>query len=130
MALIIFPRGSSGSSDTSELTNLATLRKLSTDSNGNLCFDGHIVSNASVEIPYSVTLTKAMIGNKFIELPYDCDTSRIITLSIQGIQMTEGSDWEVIAKVWPEKDLIAWAGLGLEFIAQAGDNILISYYRK
>ena len=130
MALIIFPRGTSGGSDTSGLTNLSTLRKLSTDSNGNLCFDGNIISNSSVEVPYNITLTKAIIGQKFIELPNDCDTSRIITLSIQGIQMQQGTDWEVITKVWPQKDLIAWEGLGLETLAQVGDKILISYYRK
>ncbi len=129
MSLIIFPRGSSGGSDTSGLTNLSTLRKFSTDNNGNLCFDGNIISS-SVEIPYNVTLTKAIIEQKFIELPLDCDTSKIITLSIQGIQIQQGVYWEVHEQTYPDKDLIAWNGLELENLAQVGDKIFISYYRK
>ena len=130
MTLIIFPRNSSGSSDTSGLTNLSTLQKLSTDNSGNLCFDGHIISNSSVEVPYNITLTQAIIGQEFIELPYDCDTSRIITLSIQGIQLQQGTYWEVIEKTYPQKDLISWEGLELENLAQVGDKISISYYRR
>ena len=129
MALIIFPRGEDSSSG-SALPNIATLSKLATDSNGNLTFNGKIISNNSIEVPYNVSLTKQIIGQKFIELPEDCDTSRIITLSIQGIQMQQNTDWEVSEKTYPEKDLIAWEGLGLETLAQVGDKIFISYYRK
>ena len=129
MPLIIVPRreGGSGGSETSELTNLSTLSKLSTSSDGKLLFNGKVVSEKSIEVAYNVELSK---NQSSIELPNDCDTSRVITLSINGISLERGTFWEVIEKEWPEKDLIAWSGLELENLAQAGDKILITYYKK
>lgn len=131
MGLIIIPKSQyEGSGSSADLPNAATLSKFSVDNEGNLLFDGKIISTGSAEVPFFTILTKQHIRDKFIELPNDCDTSQIITLSIQGIQMQQGSDWEVIAKDWPVKDQIAWEGLGLETLAQVGDKIQISYYRK
>lgn len=132
MGLIIIPKSTydSGGGGSSDLPNAKTLAKFSVDNDGNLLFDGKIISTGSVEVPFNVTLSKQLISQKFIELPNDCDTSQIITLSIQGIQMQQGADWEVINQTWPNKDKIAWEGLGLETLAQVGDKIQISYYRK
>ncbi|MBR1485861.1 MAG: hypothetical protein IJ597_01220 [Synergistaceae bacterium] len=119
--------GSGGNVDTSELTNLSTLKKLSTTSDGKLAFNGKTVGEQGQEVTHYETLMK---NQKSIELPNDCDTTQAITVSINGLAVDENTFWEVIEKSSPEKDLIAWEGLGLETLAQEGDKILITYYRK
>ena len=135
MALIIVTQqemssGGGGSGDGHSHNNLSVLNKLSTDKNSALLFNGSQVGEKALEVAYNLVLTGQQVKQKFIELPYDCDTSRIITLAFQGISMQQDTFWEVIEKDSPEKDLISWGGLELENIAQAGDSISISYYRK
>ncbi len=127
MTIIIVPKQTNGGSGNVDLPNEATLRKLSTDANGNLSFNGKTIGEKAIEVKYGVTLTQ---GQRIIELPNDCDTSRAITLSFNGISLQEGEFWEVIEKSWPEKDCIAWTGLELENLAQVGDKISITYYKK
>ena len=83
-----------------------------------------------VEFPCDVVLTSQNISNKYIELPTDCDTSRVITVSLQGVTLQQGVDWDITERAWPDKDLITWSGLRLEDIARAGDSITITYYKK
>ena len=110
-----------------ELTNLDVLKKISVNSNDQLVYDGRVVGEKAIEVDYSVTLVK---NQDFIELPEDCDTSRAIILNIQGITTQKDTDWRLVEKNYPEKDLITWGGLGLEDIVQAGDTIVITYYKK
>ena len=136
MPVIIIPAATFYSSGTASAdghshTNIATLCKLSTDSNGKLCFNGSIVGEKAVETACNITLTDALVSQKFIVLPDDCDTSRVITLSLNGVAFSQGDAWQVSENVnSSETDLIAWDGLGLESIAQAGDILFISYYKK
>ena len=81
----------------------------------------------SAEVTHYVTLQK---GQTQIELPGDCDISQAITVSINGLAVDENTFWEVIEKSYPEKDLIAWNGFELETLAQEGDKIMITYYKK
>lgn len=119
---------SGGNADTSELANLSTLKKLSTTSDGKLAFNGKLVNTPQEqELTHYETLQK---NQKFIELPNDCDTTQAITLSLNGVSLQEGIFWEVREKDNPEKDLIAWDGLELDDLAQEGDRIMITYYRK
>lgn len=123
--------GSSGASaDGHTHSNLSILNKLSIDKNGVLSFNNSTVGEKALEVAYNLILSEQLIRQKYIELPNDCDISRIITLTLQGISMQQGTFWEVIEKSSPEKDLIAWQGLELEKIAQVGDSISISYYKK
>ena len=130
MPLIIYSQDGSSSGEGTSFPNEATLLKLGTNSEGNLTFNGKIVNANPLEVPLEVILTPEIISKKCIELPDDCDTSQIITLSIQGILTQRNNDWEVIAKDWPDKDLITWNGLGLDTLARVGDLISISYYKK
>ena len=112
-------------------SNITTLNMLSTDSNGNLCFNGNIVGEKAIETAYNITLTADIVAQKFIALPHDCDTSRVITLSLNGVAFSQGDAWEVRENVnYTNTDFITWDGLGLENIAQAGDKLFISYYKK
>ncbi len=122
--------GSGASADGHSHTNSATLNKLSTDANGNLCFNGKIVGEKAIETAINITLTDTQVQQKFIALPDDCDTSRIITLALNGVSFPINDFWEVRENVIDNNDFIAWNGLGLEAIAQAGDSVLISYYKK
>lgn len=123
--------GGGGSSDGHTHSNSATLNKLSTNSNGKLCFNGKEVGEAAIETAYSVTLTAQDISRKSIALSYDCDTSRIITLSLNGVAFMQGEFWEVSENVNSSTtDLITWEGLGLDGLVHVGDMILISYYKK
>lgn len=136
MPVIIVPAttfyGSGGASvDGHSHSNLATLSRLSTDTNGNLCFNGKIVGEKAVETAYNITLTENQARQKFITLPDDCDSSRAITLSLNGVSFAQGDFWEVRENVnSTDTDLVAWESLGLELIAQAGDKICITYYKK
>lgn len=112
-----------GSSSSTEFANASTLKKLSTDENGNLTFNGKVIAEKSIEIGYNVTLEK---NQSTIELPDDCDTSRAITVSLNGILLQEGEFWEVVEKSYPVKDFITLKGLDY----QAKDKIFITYYRK
>ena len=111
-------------------TNAATLSKLSTDANGNLTFNGKIIASNSIETGQKFTITNQEIAQKFLELPEDCDTSRIITLALNGLSLEQGEYWDVEEKTAPSKDLITWSGLELESLIQPGDKILVSYYRR
>lgn len=129
--ILVYPSstggGGGGTGSDHSHSNLSILNKLSTDSKGNLRYSGKIIGESAIETSYSVTLAK---GQKTIELPEDCDISRAITLSFDGITLQQDAFWEVIEKDSPEKDLISWVGLGLESLAQEGDKILITYYKK
>ena len=82
------------------------------------------------ETLYKVILTAEHIEQKFIELPEDCDTGQFTGLYIQGLLTEPNVDWELVERTAPDKDLITWDGLGLEQTAQAGDKVLVSYYKK
>ena len=137
MPLIIVPaatlqNSSSGgtSIDGHSHNNLATLNKLST-SNGKLCFNGKVVGEEAIEVAYNLTLTATQVVQKYVALPDDCDTARVITLSLNGVSFAQGDFWEVSENVNSSTtDLVSWDGLSLENIAQAGDSIFISYYKK
>jgi len=113
--------------------NADTLNKLSETEDGKLVFDGKVIgecdcNNAkTAEVTHYVTLNR---NQKTIELPGDCDTSQAIVLSLNGVILDENVFWEIIEKNYPEPDLISWKGLELEKLAQEGDKILITYYRK
>ena len=132
MPLVIFPRRlyMSDASSQDSLSNINTLRKLDTDTQGNLTFNGKTIAEKSIEVSYDLSVTKKLIKQKFIELPEDCDTSRTISLSLQGVMMQRGFDWNVIEHDWPDKDLISWDSLNLENTIQSGDKVSISYYKK
>ena len=125
-----FSGGSSGAEGHSH-SNSATLNKLSTDVKGNLCFNGKIVGETSIETACNITLTDTQVQQKFFALPDDCDSSKVLTLSLNGVSFAQGDFWEVRENVNSSNtDLVAWDGLGLEHIAQAGDKVIISYYKK
>lgn len=111
----------------SELQNLDVLKKISVNDNDELVFDGRVVGEKATEVNYNISL---VAHQEFIELPYDCDTSRAITLTIQGITTQKDVDWRLVEREYPEKDLITWGGLGLQEIVQTGDKIFITYYKK
>lgn len=126
MALKIFTRAEFSSG----ISNSTTLSKLSTDTNGNLTFNGKVIASNSIETGQKFTISNQEIRQKFLELPEDCDTSRIITLALNGLSLEQGEYWDIEEKTAPSKDLITWAGLELEGLLQAGDKILVSYYRR
>ena len=129
-AVRFYEAGTGGDAEGHSHTNFNTLNKLSTDTEGNLCFNGKIVGEKAVETACNITLTDAQIRQKFIALPHDCDTSRVITLSLNGVAMPQGDFWEVRENVNSStSDLIVWNGLALDTIIRAGDKIFISYYK-
>lgn len=136
MPLMIIPAatyyssGVSSSADGHSHLNSATLNKLSTDSNGNLCFNGKVVGVIPVEKSYSITLNQNHILQKSLPLPDDCDSSQAITLSLNGISLPRGTFWEVSEQNYPEPDLISWNGLELQHLAQSGDTLIVSFYSK
>jgi len=123
-----------GGETTQTFENAETLGKFSENENGELVFNGKIVGSGNenntskaLEVTHYVTLQK---NQKFIELPGDCDISQAIVLTLNGIVINQGDFWTVIEKTYPEKDLISWEGLELETLAQEGDSVLITYYKK
>lgn len=84
----------------------------------------------STETSLTLALTEQHIAQKGVKLPDDCDASKAIIFTLQGMVMQRGTAWVVIENEYPELDLISWAGLELDGFAQAGDKILITYYRK
>ena len=111
-------------------SNINALNKLSIDTNGNLCFDGQYIAANSVETSYSLILSEQNITHCSLELPLDCDTSKAITFSLQGLSFTQGKDWKLIEHTAPVLDVISWENLALQSIAQQGDLVSITYYKK
>ena len=132
MGVILFPPGlyNSGSGGGQTFSNAATLLKLGTDADGNLSFNGKTVGDNAREVALSYSLSKLNISQAAVELPDDCDSSRSITVALQGVATQQGIDWEVIDKVYPQLDLISWKGLGLQAVAQAEDILIVTYYKK
>ena len=122
--------GAGGSGDGHTHSNLSLLNSLKTDGKGNLLLNDVPAGEKAVETLYEVTLTEQHISDKFLELPEDCDTDRVLTLILESLPQRMGDDWEVVEKTSPEKDRISWASLGMEKIAQAGDRVSVTYYRK
>ena len=110
------------------ITNMETLNKISTDANGNLVFNGKTIPENYVEAVFNATLTAQHTSQKYIEMPENCDTSRAITVNIQGISVVKDSDFEIIER--NNRVLISWNELGLESIARTGDKIQITYYKE
>ena len=111
-------------------SNINVLNKLSIDNNGNLCFDGQNIAANSLETSYSIILSEQNITHCSLELPFDCDTSRAITFSLQGLSFTQGKDWKLIEHTAPVLDVISWENLPLQSIAQQDDLVSITYYKK
>ena len=120
----------STSTNTHSHNNLGILNKLSTDVQGNLSFNGKIIAENSVETSYCTTLSAQNISTHSLELPYDCDTSRAITLTLQGLSFVQGRDWRLIEHIAPVLDVISWENLALQAIVQQGDSVSITYYKK
>ena len=116
--------------DNSSFSNSDTLSRLSSDSQGNLTFNGKTLGEKSTEVAYNVCLSALNISQCSIPLPNDCDASRSISLALQGILTLKGIDWDIYENEFPDFDIISWKGLGLEFIAQEGDAVFITYYKK
>ena len=131
MGVILVSTGSgSGSGGSHSHDNMAILNALSVDGNNHLRLNGNLVGEEAIEVTLNMTLTERDIAARYIELPSDCDTSRALTLILENLPVNRDTDWEVVTKDWPEKDRIAWAGLGMERLAQVGDNVSINYYVK
>ena len=111
-------------------SNLGLLNSLRTDSDGKLLVNGSPVGERAIETSCEITLTSQHIADKFLEFPEDCDTERTVTLILENLPQRMGDDWEVIERTSPEKDLVSWAGLGMERIAQAGDRVSLTFSRK
>ena len=137
MPIIITPAAvySSGSSDSSPTSthshsNLNVLNKLTLDAQGSLSFDGKSITEITVETSYSTTLSAQNISSHSLQLPHDCDTSKAITFSLQGLSFIQGKDWQLIENNAPALDVISWENLALQAIAQQGDLVSITYYKK
>ena len=83
-----------------------------------------------VEAVLNLTVNQLILEQCSIQLPYPCDLSQAVTLSLNGIALPRGSFWEVIHDDSLNSDAIAWTGLELQQLAQFGDSIIISYYRR
>ncbi len=133
MGVIIVPRGdNSGSGGTADHshTNLALLNSLKVDASGHFIVNNQIIGEQAIEVNYELTLTQSQVSNKCIELPFDCDAQRAITLTLASVPQIREIDWEVIEHEYPQPDLISWDSLQLEQIAQVGDKVNITYYKK
>lgn len=137
MAIMIRPAtvyssesSASSSAGTHSHSNLSILNKLSIDNQGNLSFGGKIIAENSVETSFSTTLTAQNISSKSLELPHDCDTSKAITFSLQGLSFVQGRDWRLVEHSAPSLDAISWENLALQNIVQQGDSVSITYYKK
>ena len=132
MGVILIPPGGGGggggASDHSH-ANLASLNALRTNGD-ELYVNGKAVGERAVEMLHDVTLTALDISNKYIELPEDCDAGRALSVSLQGLTQRRVGDWDVDERDAPSKDRVMWAALGMERVAQAGDEVTITYYRK
>ena len=128
----VYSSGSSASSPTGthSHSNLSILDKLTTDTQGNLSFGGKSIAEVSVETSYCTTLSAQNISSHSLQLPYDCDTSKAITFTLQGLSFVQGKDWQLIENNAPALDVISWENLALQAIAQQGDLVSITYYKK
>ncbi len=108
MAIIIVPRYPSSGSSSSSQSDVAI----------------------PVEVSYNTTLSALNISQALLSLPDDCVPNRAITLALNGIITSEGIDWQVIHQTSPQLDYVAWQGLGLQVVAQEGDSVSITYYRR
>ena len=131
MGVILVSPGSSGNNGNGHThDNMALLNALTMDSNNHLRINGELVGEQAVEVTFNTMLTQQDIAARYIELPSDCDTNRSLTFVLENLPLNRDTDWEVVTKNWPEKDRIAWADLGMERLAQAGDKVSINYYSK
>jgi hypothetical protein len=89
-----------------------------------------VASESAVESVLNVTVNQEILSQCSVQLPHDCDSSRAVTLSLNGIALPQHSFWEVIDQSYPNPDLIAWTGLELQHLAQLDDYLIISYYRR
>lgn len=89
-----------------------------------------VTADKSTETSLALTLTEQHILQRFIELPEDCDASKAIVFTLQGVVMQRGVDWQVKENEYPRLDLISWVGLELDGFAQAGDKVFVTYYKK
>ena len=80
----------------------------------------------TVEAVLNVSVNQQILEQCYVPLPYPCDLSQAITLSLNGIALPRGSFWEVNH----DTSSIAWSGLELQLLVQLGDSIIISYYRR
>ena len=93
-------------------------------------------SEASSSIPQTaeavlnVSVNSQILDQCCVPLPYPCDSSQAVTFSLNGIALPRGSFWEVIHDDTLNSDSITWVGLELQLLAQFGDSIIISYYRR
>lgn len=110
-------------------SNLEDLERLSVREDV-LYLDDSPVGEMAEETYYNIDLTSANIENCNIELPYDCDTDMPIVVSISGITLVRGVDYEIVQNTWPEKDLISWNGYPLQDTVITGDRVAITYYKK
>ena len=129
-ATVYSAESSSPTASTHSHSNLGILNKLSIDSQGNLSFSGKIIAESSVETSYSTTLTAQNINSHSLELPNDCDTSKAIIFTLQGLSFVQGKDWRLIEHTAPDLDVISWENLALQAIVQQGDSVSITYYKK
>lgn len=111
-------------------SNLSILNKLTIDAQGNLSFAGKTIAENAVEVSYSTTLSTQNINTHSLELPHDCDTSRAITLTLQGLAFVQGKDWQLIENNTPVLDVISWENLALQNLVRQGDSVSITYYKK
>lgn len=111
-------------------SNLSILNKLTIDAQGNLSFAGKTIAENSVETSYCTTLSAQNISTHSLELPHDCDTSRAITLTLQGLSFVQGKDWQLIEHTAPVLDVISWENLALQALVRQGDSVSITYYKK
>ena len=111
-------------------SNSNVLKKFNVDDEGNLTFDGQYLATSSLEVAYSSVISQQNISSSSIPLPHDCDVSRAVTVSLQGISTTQGVDWKIIENDFPVPDIISWDNLGLQGIIQLDDSVLITYYKK
>ena len=80
----------------------------------------------TAEAVLNVTLNSQLLEQCYVLLPYPCDLSQAVTLSLNGIALPRGSFWEVNL----DASSIVWSGLELQQLAQLGDSFIISYYRR
>ena len=80
----------------------------------------------TVEAVLNVTLNQLILEQCYVPLPYPCDWSQAVTLSLNGIALPRGSFWEVNL----DASSIISPGLELQQLAQLGDSFIISYYRR
>ena len=89
-----------------------------------------VASDNAIEAVLNVTLNQQHISQCSVLLPHDCDPSRAVTLSLNGISLPRGDFWEVTEQNYPDFDFISWRGLELQLLAQLNDILIISYYRR